>query len=351
MFSGLIVVMAAFPLAGLLSTAWSIYPAWTAYKSIELLVDIAVLAAVIAAAREPGSLKSLFDCTWVLFGMVQCTVWIGALVAPSRALLSPVGLFGIQLTGVMPDISANGVGHISAILSVVALSRLLRSGTARNGALFYGLVFASSFATLILAQTRSALTGFAAGALLVLFLSRRTVIILGVLAAAAIVWTATSFDSAFVTYFRRGQDAQLFASLSGRTHWWNFAWARFLERPFTGFGAFAGGRFAALVEMGDQDTSSVHNTYLEAILGLGILGIVPLLICLFGTWWRFVKLFWSRTADVLVRNLGLEMAGVFMVITVRSFFTTDFIWHPALPWLLALGFGELLHRCRKRIPQ
>src|SRR5207244_3676911 len=40
LFSGTILMMAAFPLAGILSTAWSIYPAWTLYKSIELLIDI-----------------------------------------------------------------------------------------------------------------------------------------------------------------------------------------------------------------------------------------------------------------------------------------------------------------------
>jgi O-antigen ligase len=191
--------------------------------------------------------------------------------------------------------------------------------------------------------------GFVAGAVVVLLLSRRLGIIMTIAAVAIVLVLATSVESTFWTYFRRGQDQQLLESLSGRAKWWNFAWARFLERPLTGYGAYAGGRFAALAEMGDQTTSSVHNTYLEAILGIGILGIVPLLICLAVTWWRLLKVFLSRATNELVRNIGLEAAGVLMVITVRSFFTTDLILHPALPWLLVLGFGEFLRRQERSV--
>jgi len=136
----------------------------------------------------------------------------------------------------------------------------------------------------------------------------------------------------------------MLVSLSGRTDWWTFAWQRFLERPFTGFGAFAGGRFAALAEMGDSLTSSVHNTYLEAILGLGVFGVGPLLICLTATWSRLLRSFSRFTNAVAERSLAVEAVGVLAVLTVRSMFTTDLIWHPALPWFAILGYAELLRR-------
>ena len=346
MFAGLIPIMALYPLVGLLSTTWSIFPAWTAYKSIEFLTDIAVLAAVVAAAGDAIGLSTLLNWTWLLFAAVQCAVWIGAVVAPSRAFVRAGGILDTQITGLIPNISANGVGHIAAILSVVALSRLVRRGVGRNHSLLYWLVFLSSFGTLILAQTRSALLAFVAGAALILLLSRRIGLVLTLVFTVTILVLATGVESTVWTYIKRGQDDQLMGSLSGRTTWWSFAWARFLERPFNGYGAFAGGRFAALADLGDQMTSSVHNTYLEAILGIGAMGILPLIVCLLGTWWRIAQLFLSRAADA-VHNIGLEVAGVLMVITVRSFFTTDLIWHPALPWLLALGFGELLRRQRR----
>ena len=333
LFSGLLLVMAAFPLAGLISTGWSVYPSWTLYKSIELLIDIAVCAAAIAAAGGSLGLKSLFDWTWILFALIQCSVWVGALVAPALALQPASGMLHFQLAGVMPDLSSNGVGHIAALLAVVALSRLAAS---RGNALIYAPMLAASLATLVLSQTRSALIGFAAGAVLVLLLSGRMLVLFALSIMAAMTLLATSAGSDFLEFFRRGQSAEMFASLSGRMDWWNFAWQRFLERPLLGFGAFAGGRFAALAEMGDSLTSSVHNTYLEAILGLGVAGIVPLIACLAASWWRLLR---SRTTP-----LAIEAVGVLAVLTVRSVFTTDLIWHPALPWLLVLGLAELLRR-------
>lgn len=345
LFSGLLLGMAAFPLAGLISTGWSVYPSWTIYKSVELLIDIAVCAAAVAAAGRPEGLKSLFDWTWVLLAVVQCSVWVGAVAAPGSALEPAQGMLHFALAGVMPALSSNGVGHIAALLAVVALSRLLRrDGASHGGVLIYALILTTSVATLVLSQTRSALVGFAAGAVLVLLLSGRMLIVFSLTVIVAMLLLATAAESTFLEYFRRGQDAVMFGSLSGRMDWWSFAWQRFMERPLTGFGAFAGGRFATLAEMGDQSTSSVHNTYLEALLGLGAEGILPLLICLAGTWWRLLGSFASRTASVAEERPCLEAAGVLAVLTVRSMFTTDLIWHPALPWLLVLGLAELLRR-------
>lgn len=343
LFSGLMPIMAMFPLIGLVSTTWSIFPGWTAYKSVEFFTDVAVLAAVVAAAGDALGLRTLLNWTWLMFAAVQCSVWIGAAIAPSQAFLRLGGILRVQITGLLPNLSANGVGHIAALLSIVSLSRLLARGQTQNNALLYWLVFLSSFGTMVLAQTRSAVLAFMAGAVLILLLSKRIGIVVTLVFAAAILLLATGVESTVWTYLKRGQDDQLMGSLSGRTTWWSFAWARFLERPIIGYGAFAGGRFAALADLGDQMTSSVHNTYLEAILGIGVLGLIPLLACLLATWWRLVQFFLSRAADAIY-NVGLEIAGVLMVITVRSFFTTDLIWHPALPWLLALGFAELLRR-------
>ena len=157
-------MMALFPLAALVSTAWSVYPAWTAYKSLELLVDIAVLAATIAAIRNMSELKSLFDWNWFMLALLQVSVWAGLLLSPESALLRLKGAVRVQLTGVVPNISANGVGHIGALLSVVALARMLDRNSSRGRTMVYGLVFAASFLTLFYAQTRSALIAFAAGA-------------------------------------------------------------------------------------------------------------------------------------------------------------------------------------------
>src|SRR5579864_3197147 len=51
MFHGLTGVLAIFALVCVASTVWSVYPAWTLYKSLEYLLDISVLAAALANIR------------------------------------------------------------------------------------------------------------------------------------------------------------------------------------------------------------------------------------------------------------------------------------------------------------
>ena len=45
----------------LISTLWSVYPLWTLYKSVEYLIDLALLAAILTAVRRVEDLKALFD--------------------------------------------------------------------------------------------------------------------------------------------------------------------------------------------------------------------------------------------------------------------------------------------------
>jgi len=347
LFQGLARVLAIYCAVCVVSTAWSVYPQWTLYKAVEYLIDASVLAAILAAAGSVAAFKSLFDWTWALTGLLMGTVWAGALAWPGDAFARGVGTLGWQLVGVAPNVSANSVGEISALLAVVALARLLTRNGAHARRAFYGLVFAASLITLILSQTRSALTAFVFGVAALLFFSRRVGIaafsVLGVLLA---VFQSTLGETA-MQYFLRGQDRQLFGSLSGRTEWWAYAWAKFLERPLTGYGAYAGGRFVAMADLGDSATSSIHSTYIEVLLGTSIWGLLPVIALLAGAWWLLARGL-NRSAAGAERELALEALAVLGVITVRSVFTTHLIWHAsALPFLLVLGYAEFLRRKRQ----
>ena len=47
MLRGVLGALTAFSLVGVLSTTWSVFPAWTLYKSVEYMIDIALLAAIL----------------------------------------------------------------------------------------------------------------------------------------------------------------------------------------------------------------------------------------------------------------------------------------------------------------
>ncbi|MCA9423384.1 MAG: O-antigen ligase family protein, partial [Nitrospira sp.] len=142
----------------------------------------------------------------------------------------------------------------------------------------------------------------------------------------------------------RGQNPELFASLSGRTQWWQFGWDLFIQRPLTGYGAYAGSRFAALADAGTETTSSIHNTWLEALLGVGIFGFLLLLVGCLSIWKCFLSSHGTPCNERVMSALTLEAMSVFAVLSVRSCFTSGLIWHPSLPFLLVLGYAEFIRR-------
>ena len=124
LFRGLVGALSVYALISIVSTLWSVYPAWSLYKSVEYLVDIALLGAIIATVRSVETYKTLFDWTWVLQAGLLGTVWAGALLWPSKAFVVEGNLIHVRLSGVLPALDQNDVGLGAAFLAIVALTRL-----------------------------------------------------------------------------------------------------------------------------------------------------------------------------------------------------------------------------------
>ena len=346
-FRGLVGAMAAYSVVCVISTAWSVYPAWTLYKSLEYSVDVALLAAILAAVRSAHSYKTLFDLTWVFYGLLLISVCLGALAWPREAVLHGVGTVGVQLQGVLPAVSANGVGELSATLALVSLIRLFVRPQGRCSWAWYSVVLAAGLVTLVLSQTRSAWVGFLLGLVMILLICKHFAT-MALLIAFSLPICFTSLPRTISAAFVRGQSPELLYSLSSRLDFWEFGWQKFLQQPLTGYGAYAGGRFTVLEEMGYTSTSSVHNTYVEIIMGTGWWGLVPVLLALLGAWWILVQALRKLPLASLEYQLALEAAGLLAIVTVRSFFTSHLIWHPSLVFLLVLGYAEFLRRRKYR---
>ena len=348
-FEGLVGLLAFYSLVGIASTLWSVYPAWTLYKSVEYLVGVALIGTIVASVKSEAEFKSLFDWMWLLWGLVALSVWIGVVLWPDETVWYGVGLLGIQIHGVLPRVPANGVGHLGALLGIIALVRLLFTrGSSRR---LYLMIFLIGIVMLAFSQSRSPLTGFLLAVPLVLFSAGRigwvAFLSLFLLAAASF----TPLGDYFWQFFLRGQSEDLFFSLSGRIYYWVEALPFIQERPLIGYGAYAAGRF--LIASGfNPRLSSLHGTWPEVLIGTGVLGLLPLLGAIAGTW---VVLLRKKTAgnNLLHEQLRLEAIGVMALLSVRSIFSVPFIWHPALTWLLALGYAEYLrrHHARASHPQ
>ncbi len=344
--SGLVGGLAIYALIALASTLWSVYPAWTLYKSLEFLVDVALLAAVLASVKSATAFKSFLDWTWVLFGGLLVTVWAGAILAPDRAFIPGSEVLPWRILGVLPAMDQDSVGDLAAILAVVGLSRLVSTNRGRGARSFHVVLLVASLATLVFSQTRSAIVGFLVAALLVLFFSKRLGTIAVLALAVVLVLSLTSAGNLLMVSWQRGDRPEELESFSGRYPLWETMWGKFQQSPLIGFGAYAGTRFTEIKNLADTSLSSALNSYVEIGLGTGVVGLIPILAALVGTCWVLVRTITTAPSWLLERRLATEALGVLAVITVRSFFTVQFVWHLPLDFLVVLGYAEFLRRSR-----
>jgi O-antigen ligase len=350
-FRGLLGALTIFGLVELASTMWSVFPSWTFYKSCEFLLDLAVLAAILITVRSVESYKHFFNWTWALYGFLLLSVWFGVLLWPQQALYPngfKVGLLGIRLGGVLPALSSNDVGTYAAILALVSLCRLLPIAGGKSYRAWYLLLFTASMVTMVVSQTRSAVAGFLFGVLLLLVFSKRLGLSAFLSFVVAPLLVLSSVGGLIWAFLERGQSTQQIETLSSRVDWWSFAWQKFLERPLTGFGAYAAGRFAVLAKLGLGETSTMHSDYLEMIVGTGIWGLIPFLAALVGTWWFLARYLRRSTVMTTDQQLAYEAIAVLGLLTFRSMFMTMLTWHPPLDYLVILGYAEFLRRRRLR---
>lgn len=340
-----------FVLAALTSTVWSIYWQWTLYKACEYAVDVALLAAVLAAIHSPEEFKNLFDWTWAWIGVLLGMCWLGALLWPDVALShnletggSATGPIAVQLSGVFPDLSANRVGEYSAIIAAVALVRLLPvKGFKRLLSTWYTWVFLAAFITMIFAQTRSATGGFLISVFLIFLFSGRFKHGVAIVLLALMLILVTGSGGVIIDYMRRGQSAQEMEGLTGRLQWWAFAWKKYQDAPFTGFGAYAAGRFLVMGAIGNN-IASMHSDWVETLVGCGFWGIFPLLASLAVGWWYLLRYVLDPARTPMERQLALEAIAVLMIATVRTVFSTDLTWHVPLQFWIPLGYAEYMRR-------
>lgn len=125
LFRGLIGWMTTYAIVNVLSTLWSVYPTWTFYKSVEYLTTVALIAAIVDRVQATREFKVLFDWTWLLMGLMLVSVWLGVISNPEEAILRGVGLLDVQIQGIFPRVSANGVGDLGASIGIVSFVRLL----------------------------------------------------------------------------------------------------------------------------------------------------------------------------------------------------------------------------------
>jgi exopolysaccharide production protein ExoQ len=357
LITGIPGVLTWFALVCMLSTVWSVYWEWTLYKACEYSVDVAMLAVFVLVIKNSEQMKTWFEWTWLLYGALLCCVWFWVPVDPHDALSNHleygeqgIGLIGVQLQGLYPDVACNDIGQHGAVLGAVALARLLPCTRKRKNLVWYLALFGFGCVTMLFAQCRSAIMGFALAVFCIFLFSRRVLQGAIIVITGAITFVVSGMGTVLVEYMKRGQSTPQLTSLTQRLSWWAVAWEKFTDKPLTGLGAWAAGRFGVLARLGYKMTASMHSDWVEIIVGTGFWGIIPVLVVIVWTWWVLVRFIRNKNADGLDADLCLEAIGVLSVLTIRMFFMTELSWHAPLSFFVPIGYAEYLRRRTRYLP-
>ena len=281
----------------------------TAYRGVELAVGLLV---VVAAVQYGGTdaVRRLERTLYGFFVLVIAAVWIGVLLFPGEAVNTESSPVPFQISGIYPALSSNGVGETGALLVLWSLG--LRLSGRRVGRWNLSMI-ALGAVTLAAAQYRTGYLALAVTvALLLLIRGRKTVALLvtaGVLAVLA--WSPSTLIQAAEPYALRGQSREQAKELSGRMELWEKSIPVWRESPLLGKGLLTGTRFEVLAPAGLTTVAAIHGTWIEVLVGTGLVGLALLA--------AFLVLLWRSALPDLFSRTGLVYPGLLLAfITVRS---------------------------------
>lgn len=321
----------------MLSSLWSIGLVATFGKAVELMAAALVVWITAATPDRIIRLQRLMTLTVAMACALLLYVSIGAIISPADFWEPSAGIFPYLLTS--PQIHSNSISQYGALVGLTMLAKALESES-KARKILYVAVFFATFAFPILAQGRTGMVSLTVGTVLILLRARpyQTLVLLPLVGGLIFAF----FGDALVALFLRGQDEEMLLSLSGRTTWWGWGWAAFVEHPFAGSGFGVGGRNVFLTNAALSDTtSSTHNGFLEVLLGVGLAGFA--IWCL-SFLWSFVQVV---AAYIAGRRLDL-FAGWVVVLTATILSVGAGGWMDMIVAYLLLSSG-LLWEERQRL--
>jgi O-antigen ligase len=307
-------LFAAYVVVVFLGVSASVDPSLTAFRGLELA---AAVIAVAGAYRRLGR-EAVVRIERILYGALVAlvgSVWLVLLVSPGRVLVpTPASPLPWELEGVYPAISSNGVGTLGLILALWSLGRMFEpiqgERMGRPAAL---LATALGVATLVGAQYRTGYIAFALGiAVLLVVRGRRTLAVVTLaVALAAALWGISGAVETSQPFLLRGDTTAQAGTLSGRLFMWRHAIPFWRESPVLGRGLLTSTRLEVLPSIGLEDTATVHGTWIEALVGTGLVGTTLLAAAV-------LVLLRRALADALRRGGRVVPALLVTALIVRS---------------------------------
>jgi hypothetical protein len=248
----------------------------TAYRGVELATALLVFLGARKAVGEETTARIESTLYWCTFALVA-SVWLGVVLFPSRAIarLADMSIpIPYNLEGVYPSLASNAVGFLGAMLMLWSLARMRSQHGGRLRPRTAYTMAAVGLVTLVFAQYRTGYVAALCGSVLFLFIRRKWGLA-GLLAAAIVtllIWKPSLITTA-EPYVLRGQTVSQAHQLSGRVGWWQAALPVWEESPLIGKGLLTATRFEIFSRLGDFTGAGLHSTWIEALVGTGVIGL------------------------------------------------------------------------------
>lgn len=290
---------------------------YTMWKSIEIIVDVFAIIAIMAAINTPLSAMNAYRFIISAHTLILFLVIAGAFISPGDAFRGSRGVIPVMLQGFFPIVNPNSLGFISVLIFIHNVAVWSRTTTAirKNLAI---ILICTSFVALIFAQSRTSSVALVLALAVYLYLDNKRGIALAIFSAAGLALAFTSSSDLLTSYMQRGQSTELMTSLSGRTHGWTAAWEMFKESPYIGHGFAAAARTEIL---GSQNASTLHGAIFDVIVGVGLAGLIPwglaillMLKKMFTLTIRRKKWITSTTE----RSIHAELSAITVILVIRT---------------------------------
>jgi O-antigen ligase len=274
------VSLVAYLAAAAISTLYSAAPIVTAGKAFELGVGLLLVLVVTGQGPEEAvsHLRALVRAIVVFEAGLLIVALVGFVLMPQTfSQIETRPGFILPRTLGSPYAHSNGLSSMAALVSVYAFAELLTDTLGKHRRLWTTLACLGVLGVLLASGRQGVVMWVAAMAVLLLVCRRRWFVLL--LAPTAIA-VGVIYRDAILAALSRGQQSVTLVTWSGRLNFWRAALDVWSQHPWLGYGFGAGGRFVALKSIGSDASGSLHSGYLEALTGVGALGVIPLAVAL-----------------------------------------------------------------------
>lgn len=303
--------MVLYSLLAMFSAVYSISPLVSLWKGFE------VLSFVVMGVYLCRYLSTIEDIQWgidlICITMLYFSVSVvfSIIISPAQALPKSQGMTGSIIAGahsLIPAIYPNSVTQFAALLSCLTLCQLL-SPTPSRGKTGLLCILGLGGLVLILGHSRTSIFGAVIALSVILLMGRYilTGIIAGLFVFAGML---VGVDEILTSYMLRGQTEQAFYGMTGRTYYWNQVWETVLDSPLFGYGFYAQRIMLSV--------SSVDNTYLQILLGLGVVGLVTILVPLGIVAYKLCRDRPHSSTSAHERVVWLQLVTIYIIIMMRS---------------------------------